>query len=33
MYEIGNRSLFFVSVVMGFIGMILVYQAASRPSE
>ncbi|HSN99798.1 MAG TPA: ABC transporter permease [Candidatus Nanopelagicales bacterium] len=27
MYEIGNRSLFFLSVVMGFIGMILVYQA------
>ncbi len=27
MYEIGNRSLVFVSVVMGFIGMILVYQA------
>ncbi len=26
MYEIGNRSLFFVCVVMGFIGMILVYQ-------
>jgi phospholipid/cholesterol/gamma-HCH transport system permease protein len=27
MYEIGNRSMFFVSVTMGFIGMILVYQA------
>lgn len=27
MYEIGNRSLFFLTVVMGFIGMILVYQA------
>jgi phospholipid/cholesterol/gamma-HCH transport system permease protein len=27
MYEIGNRSVFFLSVVMGFIGMILVYQA------
>ena len=27
MYEIGNKSLFFLSVVMGFIGMILVYQA------
>lgn len=27
MYEIGNRSLFFLSVVMGFIGMILVLQA------
>ncbi|HVJ21731.1 MAG TPA: ABC transporter permease, partial [Polyangiaceae bacterium] len=26
MYEIGNRSLVFISVVMGFIGMILVYQ-------
>ncbi len=28
MYEIGNKSLFFISVVMGFIGMILVLQAA-----
>jgi len=27
MYEIGNRSMFFLTVVMGFIGMILVYQA------
>ena len=27
MYEIGNRSVFFLSVTMGFIGMILVYQA------
>ena len=27
MYEIGNESLFFVSITMGFIGMILVYQA------
>jgi phospholipid/cholesterol/gamma-HCH transport system permease protein len=27
MYEIGNRSLVFLAVVMGFIGMILVYQA------
>lgn len=27
MYEIGNRSAFFLSVVMGFIGMILVFQA------
>jgi phospholipid/cholesterol/gamma-HCH transport system permease protein len=27
MYEIGNRSLFFVTVVMGFIGMISIYQA------
>jgi phospholipid/cholesterol/gamma-HCH transport system permease protein len=26
MYEIGNRSLFFVCVVMGFLGMIIVYQ-------
>jgi len=27
MYEIGNKSLFFLTVVMGFLGMILVYQA------
>ena len=27
MYEIGNRSLFFITVVMGFMGMILIYQA------
>ena len=27
MYLIGNKSLFFITVVMGFIGMILVYQA------
>ena len=27
MYEIGNRSIFFLSITMGFIGMILVYQA------
>jgi phospholipid/cholesterol/gamma-HCH transport system permease protein len=27
-YEIGNRSVFFLSVTMGFIGMILVFQAA-----
>jgi phospholipid/cholesterol/gamma-HCH transport system permease protein len=27
MYEIGNRSLVFLSITMGFIGMILVYQA------
>jgi len=27
MYEIGNRSVFFVSITMGFIGMILVYQS------
>ena len=26
-YEIGNRSLFFLTVVMGFIGMIMVYQS------
>src|SRR5471030_234025 len=28
MYEMGNKSLFFLSITMGFIGMILVYQAA-----
>lgn len=27
MYEIGNKSVFFLSITMGFIGMILVYQA------
>lgn len=27
MYEIGNRSVFFLTVVMGFIGMIMVFQA------
>ncbi len=27
-YEIGNRSVFFLSVTMGFIGMILVFQSA-----
>jgi phospholipid/cholesterol/gamma-HCH transport system permease protein len=27
MYEVGNKSLFFLTVVMGFLGMILVYQA------
>lgn len=27
MYEIGNKSAFFLTVVMGFLGMILVYQA------
>jgi len=27
MYEIGNRSLLFLCIVMGFVGMILVYQA------
>jgi phospholipid/cholesterol/gamma-HCH transport system permease protein len=26
MYEVGNKSIFFLSVVMGFIGMIMVYQ-------
>ena len=29
-YEMGNRSLFFLSVVMGFIGMIMIYQAAEQ---
>jgi phospholipid/cholesterol/gamma-HCH transport system permease protein len=28
MYEMGNRSLFFLSCTMGFMGMIMVYQAA-----
>jgi phospholipid/cholesterol/gamma-HCH transport system permease protein len=28
MYEIGNKSIFFLTVVMGFLGMILVFQAA-----
>jgi phospholipid/cholesterol/gamma-HCH transport system permease protein len=28
MYEIGNKSVFFLTVVMGFLGMILVYQAS-----
>lgn len=28
MYEIGNKSIFFLTVVMGFLGMILVYQAS-----
>jgi phospholipid/cholesterol/gamma-HCH transport system permease protein len=27
MYEIGNKSLFFISATMGFLGMIMVYQA------
>ncbi len=27
MYEIGNRSAFFITITMGFIGMIMVYQA------
>jgi phospholipid/cholesterol/gamma-HCH transport system permease protein len=30
MYEIGNRSLFFLTVVMGFIGMIMVYQGGMQ---
>lgn len=30
MYEIGNKSLFFLSVVMGFIGMIMVYQTGMQ---
>ncbi len=30
MYEIGNKSLFFVTVVMGFIGMIGIYQAGMQ---
>ncbi|MBI4703709.1 MAG: ABC transporter permease [Deltaproteobacteria bacterium] len=30
MYEMGNRSVFFLTVVMGFIGMIMVYQAATQ---
>ena len=29
-YQIGNRSVFFISVTMGFIGMILVFQAAMQ---
>ncbi len=29
-YEIGNRSLFFLTVVMGFIGMIMVYQGGMQ---
>lgn len=27
LYEIGNKSLFFISITMGFIGMIMVYQS------
>ena len=27
MYEVGNRSVFFITTTMGFIGMILVYQS------
>lgn len=30
MFEIGNRSLFFLTVVMGFIGMIMVYQGGMQ---
>ena len=30
MYEIGNRSLFFLTVVMGFIGMIMAYQGGAQ---
>ncbi|WP_437900771.1 MlaE family ABC transporter permease [Sorangium sp. So ce124] len=30
MYEIGNKSLFFLTVVMGFIGMIMVFQAGQQ---
>lgn len=30
MYEIGNRSIFFLTVVMGFIGMIMVFQAGQQ---
>jgi len=30
MYEIGNRSVFFVTVVLGFIGMIMVYQGGTQ---
>lgn len=30
MYEMGNRSLFFVTVVMGFIGMIGIYQSGMQ---
>jgi len=30
MYEIGNKSLFFLTVVMGFIGMIMVYQGGAQ---
>jgi phospholipid/cholesterol/gamma-HCH transport system permease protein len=29
-YDIGNRSLFFLTVVMGFIGMIMVYQGGAQ---
>jgi phospholipid/cholesterol/gamma-HCH transport system permease protein len=30
MYEIGNKSIFFLTVVMGFIGMIMVYQGGTQ---
>jgi phospholipid/cholesterol/gamma-HCH transport system permease protein len=30
MFEMGNRSVFFITIVMGFIGMILVYQAGMQ---
>lgn len=30
MFEIGNRSMFFLTVVMGFIGMIMVYQGGAQ---
>ena len=30
LYEIGNRSLFFLTVVMGFIGMIMVFQGGTQ---
>ncbi|AKT40473.1 MlaE family ABC transporter permease [Chondromyces crocatus] len=30
MYEIGNKSIFFLSLVMAFLGMILVYQAGTQ---
>lgn len=30
MYEIGNKSVFFLTVVMGFLGMILVFQASMQ---
>lgn len=33
MYEMGNRSVFFVSVTMGAIGMILVYQAGLQAAR
>jgi phospholipid/cholesterol/gamma-HCH transport system permease protein len=33
MYEMGNKSLVFVTITMGFIGMILVYQAGIQTSR